>query len=70
MLTKSDLKQIRTVVQEEVQSGTKPIKADIASIKTDVSGLKKDTESLKAGQARTDKALKSIKKSLDEATAS
>ena len=61
MLTKSDIKQIRTAVQEEVHKETDPIKKD-------TEGLKKDTKSLKAGQARTDKTLKKIRNDLEMAT--
>ena len=36
MLTKNDLQQIRTLVKEEVQLGTKPIKKQLNKVAKDV----------------------------------
>lgn len=40
MLTKDDLNQIRTVVKEEVQAETKPIKAEMQGMKTEMRDMK------------------------------
>ena len=43
MLTKNDLQQIKSVVDDSLQ----PLKTDVSGLKQDVSDLKKDTSSLK-----------------------
>lgn len=50
MLTKNDLDQIRSVVSQEIQKETKPLKTDISDLKMDVKTLKKDVRRIQKDQ--------------------
>jgi hypothetical protein len=40
MLTRNDLQQIRTIVKEEVQGETKPIRSDISMLQKDMKSVR------------------------------
>lgn len=62
MLTKSDLKQIGTIVEEKVG----PIRRDVASVKEDVASVKEDVKYLRKKVNRIDKTVSIIVKNYDE----
>ena len=47
-LTPQDLKEIRSIVKEEIEKELTPIKADIVSMKADIMSMKADIMSMKA----------------------
>jgi predicted nucleic acid-binding Zn-ribbon protein len=64
MLTKSDLDQIRGVVQEEL----KPVKADIGILKSDVGTLRKDVGALKKDVSTVKQDVAMIRKDMKTIT--
>ncbi len=70
MLTKSDLNQIRVVVNEEVDAVVdeklEPIKKDLTILKSDVTDLKKDVKYLKKKVNRIDRTVSLTVKNYDE----
>ena len=69
MLTKSDLNQIRVVVNEEVDAVVdeklEPIKKDLTILKSDVSILKKDVADIKDDVTVLKKDVKYLKKKVN-----
>lgn len=64
MLTKNDLNQIRTVVEEVVEERLEPIKSDIGTLKQDVGILKTDVKGLKQDVGILKKDMRYVKKTL------
>jgi len=60
-LSTTTLKQIRSIVREEVTTQTNPIKQDVHSLKQDVHSLKQDISS---HRQETKKGFKELKKNL------
>ncbi len=67
-LTPQDLKEIRLIVKEEIETvldrELAPIKADIVSMKADIKSMKADIVTLKEGFARLDERITGVEKQI------
>ncbi|MEK7543918.1 MAG: hypothetical protein AAB557_03555 [Patescibacteria group bacterium] len=69
MLTKNDLQQIKSVVDDSLQplkQDVSTLKTDITTLKTDVSGLKQDVATVKTDISLVKIDLRGVKDKLDE----